>query len=243
MRQLVLGLLLAWGIAFPVSAQPSNTFTTRFEGGYVAAGVSYGFTDPILIASLADYSLHTLRPHGASFTGVAGYNFQFGQVVFGIEFGGRIGREKDTRDAIATLRAGSLTLTTSEHQRMGTSASLYAALRGGWVIGNTMLFVKVGGGGTEFRTELQSQSHSEFCVTFGFVNGGVTCTQFGTFDSQFDRRFAGWFPSAVGGAGIEYDYRSLFFRLEGEAEAVFEQSSRDEVFWIGRAKALVGVRF
>lgn len=226
------------------AAQPAEP-AARFDGSYVALGASYGITEPVEAIDLAFYRSFTLHPRGASFAGAAGYNFQRGRFVAGLEFAGRFGEEAATRAGVFTERYEFVTLANTEYQRMGTSASLHASLRAGTAIGNTLLFVKAGVGGAELTSVRRSSIRSDFCGSTAWIDGVLTCTSFngGSFTSSFAQISRHWYASAVAGAGIEYDYRRLFVRLEGEGEAVFEGAFRQEVFWIARTKLMVGVRF
>lgn len=214
----------------------------QHQGGYVAAGVSYGIADRVPVVDSADFSSRWLDPKGASFTGSAGYNMQHGNWVFGGDLAGRIGNETIKRSRRSANTFGFTAVTISESQQIGTTASVHAAARAGYAIGDALLFVKVGAGGTEFQRHLQTQASATFCQTFAFVNGALICTQTTTNQSATGLRWKEWLPSVVVGGGIEHNFNRLFVRLEGEAEAIFDWPFRNDPYWVARAKALIGIR-
>lgn len=118
MKKIALALAALTAAATPAFAQDE---AAPFTGGHISAIVGYDILD--LNTSGVD------NPNGLAYGAAAGYDFQSGNVLFGIE--------GEITGSTAKIEAGNTTVAKA-------GRDLYAGGRLGYVFGNTALYGKVG---------------------------------------------------------------------------------------------------
>lgn len=216
---------------------PGPTQRANFHGPYAAIGASYGTGQPL---ATTDFAGTTKAPHGASGVFAAGYNVQSGNLVFGTELSGRYGDEGATHDAITTLNSiftpYTLTQTLYDDWWWKSDAAVHLSGRMGFAIGDAMVFAQAGMGATHVKTGYTYRNVAFYCVT-----GTTNCTNLP--DIAFSASVNRWYPSALFGAGFEYNWGRVFGRVSGEMEGILRTLGTTEPHWMVRGKGMVGYRF
>jgi hypothetical protein len=266
----------AGAVSPPYTMRSHEVPVSRFDGFYAAVGATYGVSTARPFSSFAfpagGDSGETM-PQGPSGVATAGYNFTTGRLLIGLELDGRWGRETASTSTVQSFTDpgglfsnGTVSLT----YKVTSDLAAHLSLRAGGLIGDTLLFGKVGVGAARVTD-----------------NYGADLTQlsscgFITFPSCAFRQFGGagsyettkWAPSFLFGVGAEHNFGSFFVRVNAEAEMVGSQKynggttlpdgkqvsptgvvigtgpggfigafSDFNSFWTARAGGMVGVRF
>ncbi len=221
------------------SKAPALVETRRnpFHGAYAAIGGSYGlssdrnsfssFSSPPVFTSTS-VSVH---PSGPSAVATIGYNLAFERWLIGIELDGRWGAEQARISAANNVCCTLLTAT--QTYQYNNDAAVHVSGRIGASIDDTLIFAKLGLGGSHI-TEKYTYTDT---VRFAAIMKSI------------------WVPSAIFGVGIEQNFGRAFARVSAELEAISAASLQtagsplsgssfaDGASWTARGSGMIGVRF
>jgi hypothetical protein len=243
-------------------------------GGYAAVGGAYGTGSPRSFSVTSSFTSFVgsdaglsgnASPQGWSGIAAAGYNMTFGPALVGIELDGRLGDEKFAREGTAANNSGISPAGAIFYRYEFTNESgIHLAGRLGAVLGDTLIFGKLGAGASRVRDGFSANQAAAFrCsstalvqIGFNFVNTcvGPTVGGVGTFTQTR------WVPSLTFGGGAERNFGAFFVRGAVEAEMLTQDTfsitqptalgwsftgsaSSPNTQWTVRASAMAGVRF
>jgi hypothetical protein len=276
---LAFGLALAQGSAlaadygFPF--EPPPIATNPFLGGYAAVGGAYGTGSPRSFSMASSFLGSTFGDAGlagngspAGWSGVAagGYNMTFGPALIGIELDGRWGDEKFAGNGAASNNSGIGPAGGILYRyNFSNEAGVHLSGRIGAVLGETLIFAKLGAGASKITDTFATNQTAAFrCSSTQFVVPPV-----GPGFTQCINPLAGgaatftqtrWVPSMILGVGAERNIGPLFVRGAVEAETLTQDTftitqptapgwafvgaaSSPNTQWTVRASAMAGVRF
>ena len=133
-------------------------------------------------------------------------------------------------------------------------AGVHAAIRGGAVFDNLLVFGKLGVGASHVSENFSiNETGVQRCVAFDTFGN---CVTFGGPTGTSARiQTASWLPSVLFGLGVEKNWGAFFARLSADFEAFNHKSTNvfgpgisgasgvDHMTWTTRGTALIGVRF
>jgi hypothetical protein len=276
----MLGAALASGPSFAAEWEPPPlagppVAANPFLGGYAALGGAYGVGSPRTFSATSAFGglgsdpgfFGNASPAGWSGVAVAGVNMTFGPALVGIELDGRAGEEKFTRDAAAANNSG-LTPAGAIFYRYDftNDGGVHLSGRLGAVLGDTLIFGKIGAGASRIRDGFAADQRAAFRCgssaviqvpnTFTFINTCIGPTVGGAGAFTQTR----WVPSLLLGGGAERNFGAFFARGSVEAEMLTQDFfsitqpttpawsftgsvSSPNSQWTVRANVLAGVRF
>jgi hypothetical protein len=251
----------------------------EFGGFYAAVGAGYG------VSTWRNYFMREfldireinfnrtgeasgqVTPQGWFGTSMIGYNIQYGWLLGGLELTGRWGKEgadgPTSRSTFVTTAGFVGNVDHSYQFRSDSGVSL--AARAGVVLGQTLLFGKLGLGVAHADDRFFFHGSGSACVVEQFIGNKLVCTAAAPMGSA-SLTIARWSPSVVAGVGMEHNIGRFFLRVGAELEGIYGLNgfsntppaniepkgvfnnnafgqAGSEAFWTTRGTALVGFRF
>jgi outer membrane immunogenic protein len=167
-------------------ASPAPMFS--WTGFYVGAQIGYGWLDDRQHLQSPTFSLNIEdRPHGIVGGGHAGYNWQVGQSVFGIE------ADLEGSGIKSTFPIGAPFVATTGTERLNSQASIRARL--GYAVDRVLFYATGGAAFAHFRDTYSTPAGAGFfdsvssTRTGWTIGGGVEVAAAGPWSSRIEYRY------------------------------------------------------
>lgn len=218
----VAGFYVAGGLGYGTTARRDFAIVD----GFACPGAGVPYLGPV---SLGTGSGCATSAAMSGFTAHATVGWNFAGTgdgwVPGLELRGRLGREGGGGRLGGTAQVGIPGIPGYTNSARGTyradlDGGIAVMARYGYSFSGFMPFLRAGFGMARLSERVDFDATGSRACTLTGIPPAASCTTGGTVASHTAR----WLPSAVLGAGLEVPYGRIFFRLDGEVEAVFSPS-------------------